>query len=479
LGDGLRFALALLSALTLTGCQLQDLWAPSKPPPLSAGDKYALAKARLVLDENRDRVATALAKENAYHGIPTDGTIRGLIDAEGGLANEAGTLLNQFDTATGNHDDDLKNAINAWRNNSVDSVKAGLGRCEPGCLIDAPGIIQSQYQKLDKILAVADSRLSAPAYRTSQHVTLPATNVEASNTSASETATATIAGCPSLGQAPSGGGISIITMNDVVCAIGQAHTITATAFTLSTHTNFARALESAHARGAVVTLELDSEAFGGALSTNNATAAEFKAQGIGVIYSQGPLHAKVALIDHLLVLSDRNWDNEGGFIITDTNEDDRNVVAELLRGQGGSDGHFWTVKGDGLAAEAKVIAADKGSNLAYESESFGDENPVYDALMAQARAGKNVRVIVAAQEYDSTPEERDALAALKTAGVHVKIGTTNEKLVVTPGELWFGSTNSTKGYSDQIDWSMITSDPNLQASIARRFEENWAAAQSV
>jgi hypothetical protein len=472
-------AIVVVLTVSLAGCQLPDLLSATKPPPLSADSKYALAQSRAMLIHNDGLVSAALAQESAYHGVPTDTTLKGLVDAEGGVANEASNLLNQFDTVTGNKDDDLKNALNTWRNNTVDPFKNQLGRCEPGCLTEAPAVLQSQYHKLDRILEVAEARLDAPAYRTDRHVTLPAASGVYASSGSLGSGEGGGGGCSSLPRNPSGGDITIVTMDNVVCAIASAHTVTATTFTLSTHTHFAQALEAAHARGASVTLELDSEAFGGALTTNNATAAAFKAQGIGIIYSQGPLHAKVALIDHLLVLSDRNWDNEGGFIVTDTNEDDRNVVAQLLRGQGGSDSHFWTIKGDALAAEAKVIANGTGPNLAYESESFGGGNVVYDALMARARSGTHVRVIVAAQEYTTTPAERDAIAALKAAGVQVKIGSTNEKLAITPGTIWFGSTNSTIGLANQEDWGMITSDPGLQSSIANRFEQNWAAAQSV
>jgi len=471
-------ALVLLVPISLVSCSSTVSTAHERP--ITSSTKINLRQARAALLDNRDRVRAALTKEASFSGTPTSNTLSSLDDAEGALAQESTALLNQFDSATGNDDSRLVNAIQTWSSNTIGPFKTDLNTCGQACLKGASRILLAQEAKLDRMIDAEATLLGGAAYRTDQTVD-PARVAAAaawgvSGHSATSIAPSTAGAAWSSGN---GNDIQIITMEDVVDAISRAKTVTATAFTLSRRSDFAHALEADHARGAAVTVELDSDAFGGARRSNEITAAAFRAEGIGIIYSQGPLHAKVAMIDHQLVMSDRNWDNDGGFIILDRSKDDRNVIAALLRGHPSSNSHFWTVKGDALVAESHVIGNDRGASVDFESESFGGNNVVYDALMARARGGAHVRVIVAAQEYDSTPSEREAILELKTAGVAVRIGSTNEKLGLTGSTSFFSSANATAGLPDQIDWGMTTTDRGLMSQLSARYQRNWDQASPV
>lgn len=272
--------------------------------------------------------------------------------------------------------------------------------------------------------------------------------------------------------------ISIVDMSSLLGAVEQAQTVTVTAYVLSMKTHLAQALVAAHDRGARVVLELSSSAFGPPKRTNAETAAVMKSHGINVLFSQGPLHAKIAIVDRQMYLSDRNWDNKGGFIILDRYEPDRNVVAGLLRGVPGSDDHFWTQKSDALAYEARVISM-SGRTINFESESFGGNNVVYNALLRRAQQGATVRVIVARMEYERSESEQRYIQELKAAHIQVRIGETNEKMALNGPAIWFGSSNATRGLATQIDWGMAMIDASLAQTLTARFEDNWNAAEAV
>lgn len=187
-----------------------------------------------------------------------------------------------------------------------------------------------------------------------------------------------------------------------------------------------------------------------------------------------PLHLKlVALGGGETYLADRNFGRSATIIRLDTLAD-RNLIAATLRNQPGSNGSLSTVKGLSLAIEAKVIA-DSSGTLDVESESFGADNVVYDAILAAAQTHRRVRLIVVENE-----SQRPALDALARAGVQIRTGRSDAKLAIAQqGDFYIGSSNATAGYPDQIDWGKRLNDPNIRGTIAQRFNSDWNDASPL
>jgi hypothetical protein len=187
-----------------------------------------------------------------------------------------------------------------------------------------------------------------------------------------------------------------------------------------------------------------------------------------------PLHLKlVALGGGETYLADRNFGRAATIIRLDSVAD-RNLIAATLRNQPGTNGSLATVKGPSLAIEARVIA-DSAGNLDVESESFGANNVVYDAILAAAQSHRRVRLVVVQNE-----SQRGALDALTRAGVQIRSGRSDAKLAIAEqGDYFIGSSNATAGYPDQIDWGKRLSDPSIRGTIAQRFEGDWNDADPI
>ena len=172
-------------------------------------------------------------------------------------------------------------------------------------------------------------------------------------------------------------------------------------------------------------------------------------------------------------LADRNFGRTATIIRLDSPAD-RNLIAATLRNQPGTNGSLATVKGPALAIEARVIAASTG-NLDVESESFGTNNPVYDAILAAAQSHRRVRLVVVQNE-----SERGALDTLALSGVQIRSGRSDAKLAIAEhGDFFIGSSNATSGYPDQIDWGKDLNDPSIRGTIAQRFERDWKNADPI
>jgi phosphatidylserine/phosphatidylglycerophosphate/cardiolipin synthase-like enzyme len=267
-------------------------------------------------------------------------------------------------------------------------------------------------------------------------------------------------------------------VRDVIIAVGRANAVTLSAYTLSPRGKMSAALLAAAARGAHVSVALDGGAFGAAARSNARTIAEFGKRGIRVHLTERPLHLKAAVVDGTVFLSDRNWTSGRGHevVIRDPYPGDRPIVERAILGETGSNGHLWLRKAGALAAEARLVTQRASHEVFVESESFGAGTPLYDALVARARARDAVHLIVASFEYRRSTAEQRAIAELARDGVSVRIGTSGEKLAIDGSNAWIGSANATRGLPNQVDFGFIFHNREIAAQLRAQYDANWNQA---
>ena len=278
---------------------------------------------------------------------------------------------------------------------------------------------------------------------------------------------------------PSRTTVALSSSGEIVRALGEAKDIGFTAYTLRPG-RFLDALEAAADRGARVHVVLEAHPFdngtGELTKANEATVAELRTHGVdAVLHDAGKasLHMKAALVDGVAFLDDRNWPDDGhDTIVRTTDRDDVAAVRSAIAGKPGSDAHLWTQKDDATRAEAATIRWAPGHDVAFETESFGF-GPVYGALRARAKAGDHVRVLVQSMDLAGSPRASAALHKLAEAGAEVRVGNSDEKIVVAGDRAWVGSANASAGRPQTIDWGMRTKIPALIDALRTRYEANW------
>jgi len=175
---------------------------------------------------------------------------------------------------------------------------------------------------------------------------------------------------------------------------------------------------------------------------------------------------KSALVDGVLYLDDRNFSGDGRDLIVRC--DDPGAIARRP--------DFATTKGAALALESRAIA-DSGRSVDVESESFGP-GAVARLLEAKARRGDGVRLVVAARDLagPSGARERRLLERMARAGVHIRIGDSDEKLAVGARAAWVGSANATSGRPGTVDWGLLARGGQVAAAARAHFDANWERA---
>jgi len=264
---------------------------------------------------------------------------------------------------------------------------------------------------------------------------------------------------------PSANDAKVASFAEVLGAIDSATTVVATAYTLSPRSRFTRALERAQQRGAHVSVVLTGSGMPYAVTANRALAAS---SGMHVVLTRNvPLHLKAVVVDHgaAVYVSDRNWTPRRSLILQLPGGFARTVERAAL-----GDPHdalpLTTTKRSSLREEALVIARAR-SRVYLETESFGDANPVYDALVSARRRGADVSILIATSEYSRSLAEQRVVSKLLALGVHCGQSTSDQKLLEVDGRSgWLGSSNATAGVADQVDWGFTTSSPGLVRVIA-------------
>jgi hypothetical protein len=158
------------------------------------------------------------------------------------------------------------------------------------------------------------------------------------------------------------------------------------------------------------------------------------------------------------------------------------TVLAAIEGRMGTYGQFTTRKLDSLLAEAQMLGVHHSTAVYVETESFSGGTAVYDVLLARARMGDRITLVVARSEYDETAPEREAIAALIANGqpgkVHVYASSQTEKIAIDGGAGWTGSSNATVG-PEQVDWGYTFSDPSMLATLQSNLLANAADGQQV
>jgi len=207
---------------------------------------------------------------------------------------------------------------------------------------------------------------------------------------------------------------------------------------------------------------------------NAAAVAELRAAGADARLSgrhEPLMHAKLAVVDGVAWLDDRNWVGAA---------DERIVRAD-------DPGEVALTKDAALRRELDVIGQAGSAELDLESESFGT-GAIYAALLRRAEAHLPTRVIVAGRELAQPHHaaERTALAHLAALGTDVRVGNPRhdltDKLAVAAGAAWIGSANATWSggmAGGQPDWGVASADPALVDGLRAAFERNWSRAGTL
>lgn len=273
--------------------------------------------------------------------------------------------------------------------------------------------------------------------------------------------------------------VSITSVPAVAEAVARAHDVILSAYVLSPYGRMTRALGDAARRGARVHLVLDGAVEGSIAASNQATARKLREEGVRVDFTAWPLHAKIAVVDGLLYLTDRNWASRGvaELVIRDDETADKPIALRAVLGTPGTNDHFSTRKHEALALEARMIRESSLSGIEVETEAFSPGTEVEAAIRQSAERGGEVRFLVDEREYRQSSRERGEITRLMAAGVQVRVGRVSEKLAIAGGQAWVGSANMTPGVPDQIDWGLRMPE-SLTQVIATQFDHNWREAQA-
>jgi phosphatidylserine/phosphatidylglycerophosphate/cardiolipin synthase-like enzyme len=254
-------------------------------------------------------------------------------------------------------------------------------------------------------------------------------------------------------------------------------------------------LTAAAAAGAHVRVRLEGYIYkddGGVGAANTAAIAKLRAAGADaeLVHADSDardamLHCKAALVDGTLFLDDRNWPDDGAdTIVRDDFPSDAQIVRDAIGGQEDPSTLFFSVaKRESLASEARLLrGARSGDEVIVESESFGADNRVYDAIEGAAHAGAHVRLLVSARDLQGNADEQRALEKLAADGVAVRVCDADEKFAVIDGaRSWLGSANATAAFDhpDQLDWGARTDAPAVVSHLRRAFDRRWLTACAV
>ena len=251
---------------------------------------------------------------------------------------------------------------------------------------------------------------------------------------------------------------------DLVTAIGDARRIDLDAFVLR-NPLLLFALERAATRGAEVNVRLGDPLDASQRKGNADAMTALSSAGASVTIEPGygpeSLHDKIANVDGVLYLDDRNF----------TGEQSETVLIDSRAPQ---KRRYTQIKADALAQEARLIATGKGDNVIVSTEALG-EGPVADALIARAKRGDNVRVM-----YDPATHDPGAqfLTKLRRAGVMVRSSSQRHKIAVAGDGAWIGSANASPGNSSTREWGAVV-PRSLAAPLRDMLEYCWSTAKAA
>ncbi|MGD1065640.1 MAG: hypothetical protein ABR975_02385 [Vulcanimicrobiaceae bacterium] len=300
-------------------------------------------------------------------------------------------------------------------------------------------------------------------------------------------------------QASGAPGISPTTTTAFLATVSSAKTICMSAYVFTTVAF--QALDAAAKNHATVVVVFPQEEDTG---NNAGDIATLQSDGATVVIDPGasadyPLHAKLAVVDGIAYLDGHNWVEAGSYeptddvIIQDTLPTDFTAIESALNLNpvDSASGTLDTLKSHSLAMEAGFLSGltvGAGTTVDYMTESFstGAAN-VVTALENAASAGATVNVILVGSDETGSPDQ--SLIAQMKAAYNIKfysnISTGSEKVLSvssTPGEVWYGSSNSTSTASmssNYIDWGMLITDPATISAINAYYATQLSAATAM
>jgi hypothetical protein len=270
---------------------------------------------------------------------------------------------------------------------------------------------------------------------------------------------------------------TLVPLDDALGAVDSAQDVHLSAYLLDPRSSIVSHLAKASSRGATVSTTLTGSGLSNAVQQNSDMQRDDAA--LHITLSPEPLHIKALVADGQVFLNDRNWGRDS--IVLQMPGEDRGAILEALAGRPATVGPLTLSKGAGIAREALLISTAQ-SSVEFASESFSDNNQVYDALRAALARHVAVTVVVSAADAQPNPKdpkdvarakaERHSLDVLMGAGAHVRLISATDKIAVVDGMRGFvGSTNATAGVPDQVDWGLVSLDSDIVRALDARFAE--------
>jgi hypothetical protein len=276
-------------------------------------------------------------------------------------------------------------------------------------------------------------------------------------------------------------GIDLVPVSSVFRGISAAETVTLTAYELSRNSDIVHLLIDAADRGAHVNVGLDADTVGAAGAENDFLASHLELHHINV-HRLPMSHMKVAVIDGIIYLSDRNWpaSSTEQIVVRDVDPSDRRVIEEAIVGSHlGATNHLWTEKSSALQAEAAVINSRTSDEIDVESESFGAGTPVYEAMVYRADGGDRVKLLIAQREFAASAVEQRAVDMLHRHHIDVRLTHADEKMAIEGYNVFFGSANATRGLETQADFGIALRDSTIATQLHAQFEREWRESTAL
>jgi len=248
---------------------------------------------------------------------------------------------------------------------------------------------------------------------------------------------------------------------DLVTAIGGARNIDLEVYLLR-NPLLLFSLERAARRGANVSVHfgdpLDASQRKGNLEAMAALASAGARVAIDPGYGPQSLHEKVATVDGVLYLDDRNFTSEQSETVLIDSRPEQRCYAQT--------------KAEALAQEAQTIARGRGHDVIVSTEALGP-GPVADALIARAKRGDDVRVMYDPATHDPGVQ---LLEKLRRAGVTLRCSAQRHKIAVAGDTAWIGSANASPGNATTREWGARVGR-SLSALLRETLEYCWSTAK--
>jgi len=172
-------------------------------------------------------------------------------------------------------------------------------------------------------------------------------------------------------------------------------------------------------------------------------------------------------------LADRAWSDENPLVIADDFSSDAPAIGNCLNGRAASNDHFWCRKDQAGLGEARMVVSRQGDTLLVSTPRISTGALAFGAILARARLGDHVKVLLDDRFYARRSAESGAIAQLREVGVAVRSSDHVPTLAVDGTNAWVGSASMTTDEPFSIEWGFATSDGAFAGSLRNRFQAAW------